>query len=225
LYNFFVIATPIGNYKDITIRAIEILKELDFIVCEEEREYKRLFGYLNIPPKKFILCNEHNEDEAISLTIELLKKGEKGGLISDCGTPLFEDPGYKLISSIRANNFKITGLPGPNSLILALSLSPFKIKDFYFVGFLPRKLEERESKLLNILKRKEAIILMEAPYRLPNILESLKKYLKERRVFIPYNLTMEDEKLFYGSISQVEKQIIESNVKKGEFLIIIEGKL
>ncbi|MCK4798413.1 MAG: 16S rRNA (cytidine(1402)-2'-O)-methyltransferase [Spirochaetes bacterium] len=222
MINFYIIATPIGNYEDITLRAINILKKVDFIVCEQEREYKKLFGIVGIKEKKFILCNEHNEEESIDMVIPLLKKGEKGALISDCGTPLFEDPGFKLVESIRKNGYKITSLPGANSLITTLSLSPFKINKFYYAGFLPQKKEERKIELLRLLKRKEAIILIEAPYRLKNILSLLKELIYSRRIFISYNLTMADEELFWGSPIEVEQMILSKKINKGEFLVIIE---
>jgi len=222
LINLYIVATPIGNFKDIGIRAKEILESVSFIVCENENEYKRLFGYLSIKPKKFVLYTQKNELEAISLTIDLLKQGEVGALISDCGTPLFEDPGFGLINAVRNNNFRVTSIPGANSLVTALSLSPFRVKDFYFAGFLPIKNEQREKELLSIIKRKETIIFMEAPYRLKNILELINKYIKNRKIYIPYNLTMEDEFLFYGTPAEVICLIENKNITKGEFLIIIE---
>jgi 16S rRNA (cytidine1402-2'-O)-methyltransferase len=223
LYNFHIIATPIGNFDDIGRRACKILSESDFVVCEGESEYKKLFGRLNIAPKKFILCNEHDEKEAYDLTLDLLKKGEKGVLISDCGTPLIEDPGYDLVQSLIQNGVKVTSIPGANSIINGIVLSPFKIKDFYFAGFLPRKNDEREKRLAEILKRNETIILMESPYRLKTIISDLKKNSPQRKIYIPFNMTMEDEDLFYGYPEKVEELLEKRNIEKGEFLVFIEG--
>ncbi len=225
MIHFYIVATPIGNYDDITLRAINVLKEVDFIVCEEEKEYKRLFGILGIKEKKYILCNEHNENEAIEIILPLLKNGEKGALISDCGTPLFEDPGFKLIKEIRKNNYKITALPGANSIINALSLSPFKIKDFYYAGRLSQKTEDKNKEISKLLKREEAIIIIDTPYRLMNIISLLKKFDNNRKIFLSYNLTMEDEELIWGKPDFVEKETIKKNIKKGEFVIIIEPKI
>lgn len=224
MINFYVVATPIGNYEDITLRALNILKDVDFIVCEEEKEYKKLFGILGIKEKKYILCNEHNENEAIEIILPLLKNGEKGALISDCGTPLFEDPGFKLIKEIRKNNHKITALPGANSIITALSLSPFKIKDFYYAGRLSQKTEDKNREIPRLLKRDEAIIIIDTPYRLMNIISLLKKFDNNRKIFLSYNLTMKDEELIWGKPDIVEKEIIKKNIKKGEFVVIIEPK-
>jgi 16S rRNA (cytidine1402-2'-O)-methyltransferase len=221
LINFYIVATPIGNYEDITLRALKILNDADFIVCEEEKEYKKLFGILKLKEKKFILCNEHNEQEAVELVLPLLKNREIGALISDCGTPLFEDPGFYLIKAIRQQGYQITALPGANSLITALSLSPFKINNFYYTGFLPRETLEREKKLLTLLKRNEPLIIIEAPYRLKNLLTLIKEKGKTRQVYLALNLTMTDETLIWGRAEDIEKHVNEKNIKKGEFLIII----
>ena len=222
MINFYIVASPIGNYEDISLRALKVLKEIDFIVCEQENEYKKLFGSLGIKEKKYILCNEHYENEAVELVLPLLEKGEKGALISDCGTPLFEDPGFKLIKSIRNNGYKITALPGACSIITALSISPFEINDFYYAGRLSPKNEDKKKEISKLLKRKESIILIDAPYRLMNIISLLKYFDNKRRIFISYNLTMEDEELLWGTPEFVEKKLIKKNIKKGEFVIIIE---
>jgi 16S rRNA (cytidine1402-2'-O)-methyltransferase len=224
MVNFYIVATPIGNYEDITLRALNILKEVDFIVCEEEKEYKKLFGILGIKEKKYILCNEHNEIEAIQIILPLLKNGEIGALISDCGTPLFEDPGFRLIKEIRKNNHKITALPGANSIITAISLSPFKIKDFYYAGRLSRKTEEKNKEISKLLKREESIIIIDTPYRLMSIISLIKMFDNNRKIFLSYNLTMKDEELIWGKSDFVEKEVIKKNIKKGEFVIIIEPK-
>lgn len=221
-HDFYITATPIGNYQDITLRALETLRSVDFIVCEKEKEYKKLFGYLDLPIKDYVLCDKKREKEAIELTLELLGEGKKGALISDCGTPLFEDPGYLLISSVR-KKFKITALPGANSVITALCLTPFKIDRFYFAGFLPREKKEREKALNGLLKRKEAVIFFETPYRLQNVLELLKKYAYKRKICIPYNLTMSDEYIFAGNADRISAAMKKREINKGEFMIILDG--
>lgn len=221
--DLYIVATPIGNYDDITIRAKETLEKVDFIVCEHEREYRALFSRLGIALKEFVICTKKNELEAIELVYELFSEKKRGALISDCGTPLFEDPGYKLIQAVRAKGYKVTALPGPSSLITALSLSPFKVTDFYFGSFLPVGKGERESRLRDLLKRGETIVLFETPYRLKNIIELLKRYCGERRIYIPFNLTMESEQLFWGRPGEVLKRLEKANVEKGEFIIFIEG--
>lgn len=222
MINFYIVATPIGNYEDITLRALKILKSVDFIVCEQEKEYKKLFSILKIEEKKFILCNEHYEKESIELAIPLLKNGEKGALISDCGTPLFEDPGFKLLQTIRREGFSVTALPGANSIITALSLAPFKVKDFYYSGLLPRNNDDRQKRLIKILKRRESIVIIESPYRLLKILSAIADINSKRKVFLAYNLTMENEFLIWGSPGKIKQNLQKQNIKKGEFIIIVE---
>ena len=221
---FYIVATPIGNYKDITYRAVEILSQVDFIVCEHEKEFKKLFSVLKIDEKKYIVSDKKREESTISIVIDLLKKGENGAIISDCGTPLFEDPGFNLIDSIRREKFSIVSIPGANSLITAITLAPFQIKKYYFAGFISREKNEREKEVNKLLSRKETVILMESPHRLQNILELLEKYASNRTIFIPINLTLESEKLYYGNVKTVKKMIISDNIEKCEFLIVIKGE-
>jgi 16S rRNA (cytidine1402-2'-O)-methyltransferase len=222
LINFYIAATPIGNYQDITLRALQILKDADFIVCESEKEYKKLFSILGLKEKKYIVCNEHGEADAIDLVLPLLKNKETGALISDCGTPLFEDPGFKLVDAIRKSGYRITSLPGPNSIITALSLAPFKIKDFYYSSLLPKNKELRIRELIKINKRKEAVIIIEAPYRLLELLDSIKEVMGRRKVFLAYDLTLENEAFFYEFAETIIKELNQKEIKKGEFIIILE---
>ena len=222
MINFYVVATPIGNYEDISQRALRVLQEADFVVCESENEYKKLFGILKLEEKKYFLCNEHDENEAIELAIPLLEKGEKGVLISDCGTPLFEDPGHKLLSEIIKKGFSVSSVPGANALMTALSLSPFKITHFYYAGRISPRNYERKNELINLLKRDEAVIIIETPYRMENIISLFREINAKRRVFIAYNLTMEDEELIWGYPDEVEKAIKSKNITKGEFILIID---
>ncbi|MCG8571539.1 MAG: SAM-dependent methyltransferase [Spirochaetes bacterium] len=222
--DLYIIATPIGNYQDITLRAIEKLKCVDFIICEHEKEYKRLFSALHIPLKEYILCQRKNEQEAIDLSLELLNENKNGALISDCGTPLFADPGFRLIQAVRNINHNIISLPGPSSLLMAMTLSPFKIDDFYYAQFLPQNNQQREKAIQVLLKRTETIILLETPYRLHNLLTLLVRFCKHRKVFIPFNLTTTEERIIWGTPDFVKKQVSDLGIKKAEFLVMIERK-
>ena len=224
MIDFYIIATPIGNYDDISIRALKILKEADFVVCESEKEYKKLFSILSLEEKKYFLCNEHDESEAIELALPLLERGEKGVLISDCGTPLFEDPGHKFLSEITKKGFKVSSVPGANALMTALSLSPFKITHFYYAGRISPRNYERKSELTNLLKRDETIIIIETPYRLENIVSLFKEINAKRRLFIAYNLTMDNEELIWGYPDEIEKILKSKNISKGEFIVVVEEK-
>ena len=227
---FYIIAVPIGDYGDITLRAVEALKSVDFIVCEHEREYIKLMSMLHLPQKKYIVSDKKREQSAIPMILECLRKGEVGGLVSDCGTPLFEDPGYRVLDAIRRENDKtpkkplaeIVSLPGPNSIITALTLAPFEIKDFYFAGFITRDNDKRSAELGRLLKRRETIIFMESPYRLQNTLELLKKLSGSRNVYIPFDLTLPTRKLYYGKADKVAASIAKDGIEKGEFIVFVE---
>ena len=132
--------------------------------------FKKLFNILQIPEKKYIVSDKKREQEAIPLILDLLRKGECGGLISDCGTPLFEDPGYRVLDAIRQVNqkkpiAKIVSLPGANSIITAMTLAPFEIKQFFFAGFICRDNKQRDNEILALLCRRETVIFMESPLK------------------------------------------------------------
>ncbi len=220
----YIAATPIGNYRDISLRVMDTIKDADFVICENEKEYKRLTFGLGLPLKDYIVSDRKNEHEAMTDVIARLDAGKNGVLVTDCGTPLFEDPGFPVINQARIKGHKIVSLPGANSLITALTLVPFEVKTFYFGGFISQKKGERETDLLRLLKRKETVIILETPYRLTNMLELLKNYSPEREICIPYNLTMDDEKIYSGKPDKVFDELQKDNVKKGEFLVIIRGK-
>ncbi|HBD96276.1 MAG: hypothetical protein A2015_13815 [Spirochaetes bacterium GWF1_31_7] len=219
--NFYIVATPIGNFEDITIRALNILKTVDFVVCEHGKEYKQLCLALNIPIKEYIECQRKSETEAISIVDEMIEKKLTGALVSDCGTPLFEDPGFHLLSHLRRKKINLVSLPGANSIITALPLSQFEIKDFYFAGFISQKKEQRELDLKKLLKREETIILLETPYRLLNLMDLLVKFCNNREMMLPYNVTMSDEKMYRGKPSAIKKELEKDKIEKGEFLIIL----
>ena len=227
---FYIIATPIGDYQDITFRAVEALKSVDFIVCEHEREYQKLCSMLHIPQKKYIVSDRKREQSAIPMILDCLRSGEIGGLVSDCGTPLFEDPGYRVLDAIRKANEKspnkplaeIISLPGSNSIITAMTLAPFEIKDFYFAGFITRDNDKRAAELGRLLKRRETIIFMESPYRLQNTLELLKKLAGKRNIYIPFDLTLPTRKLYYGKADKVATAIEKDGIEKGEFIVFVQ---
>lgn len=218
---FYIVSTPIGNCQDITLRALNILKTVDFVVCEHGKEYKKLCLDLGIPIKEYIECQRKRESEALEVVREYLEKGKTGALVSDCGTPLFEDPGFDLLRYIESKNIRLVSLPGANSIMTALPLAHFEIKDFYFAGFISQKKEQREQELKKLLKRQETIILLETPYRLINIMDLLVKHAPERQMLLPFNLTMNDEKVYKGTPVRIRKMLLNDNNEKGEFVIII----
>ena len=171
----FIVATPIGNVQDITFRALDILGQVDGIICEEERQGSTLLKKLGISPRQLFTLNEHNEDDQTNALIALLCQGQNLALISDCGTPAFADPGARLIAEALQSNIRVTTIPGPSSLMAAISLSPIPLKDFMFVGFLPRKDPERIAKLEYLRSLRVPLIILDTPYRLVKLLDEVQK--------------------------------------------------
>jgi 16S rRNA (cytidine1402-2'-O)-methyltransferase len=218
----YLAATPIGNYDDITIRALNILKSVDVIVGEEIRECRRLLKHYGID-KPIELINEHNEQEDSDKIIGLLKADKNIALISDSGTPVFSDPGRLLVRRATIQKIKVIPLPGASSLMPALTVSGFDIEKFIFVGWLSPKSDKRKIELRELLKEKRTMVLMDTPYRLLQLLRDISDVFgHSRKLSLSYNLTMEDEEIFYGNTKQLYESLSKRNLK-GEFVIVIEG--
>lgn len=220
---FYIVPTPLGNPEDITLRAVRVLKEVDFVVCEHHKEYIRLACSLQLPIKEWIECQRKDSESCLERLDELLAAGKVGALVSDCGSPVFEDPGFPVLRYVAAKGIKLVSLPGANSLITALPLSPSEIRSFYFAGFISQKKGVREQDLRNLLKRKEWVILLETPYRLKNILELMQSLVPKRNIVLPFNLTLPDETVYSGTAGEILNALSQDNNEKGEFLLLIEG--
>jgi len=221
----YLVSTPIGNYADITLRALRILKECDIIVCEEFKEAKKLLKFFEIE-KELLQLNEHNEKEITEEIIGLLESGKNISLISDCGTPAFADPGNYLLNECINRNIKVDCIPGANSVLAALVISGFDISRFFYLGFLSQKNDERNKQLKDIGKLNRTAVIMETPYRLNTFLKSIEEILPEKKLFIGFNLTMESERQFRGTASEILNQISTEYSEgkiKGEFVIIIDN--
>jgi len=141
----YLVATPIGNYRDITLRALDVIKETDAVICEEYRQGSTILKKIGAGKKDLILLNEHNEaEESQAIATEMLR-GKTYALISDCGTPAFADPGTHLVRICLEYSIPVIPIPGPSSLMAAISISPLPLERFFFAGFLPRKTEERKQ--------------------------------------------------------------------------------
>ena len=219
----YIVSTPIGNYDDITLRAINILQEVDFIICEEYKEAKRLLHHLKIE-KELHSLNEHNEKEFSFDLLKLIQEKKFAALISDCGTPLFSDPGITLVNLCIESGIEIIPIPGASSLMAALVGSGFNINKFYFAGWLSPKSDLRKKELLRLKGIKELIIIMETPYRLKSILNDITKVFSEKtKAVIAFNLTLPTEQFYRGSIKDLLKLVEEKNLK-GEFVLMIDNK-
>ena len=219
----YIVSTPIGNYEDITLRAVRILKEVDLIICEEFKEARRLLSHLNISKELFSI-NEHNENENADEIILKLAGGKSAALISDCGTPLFSDPGHLLVQLAIQNKIDVIPIPGASSILPALVGSGIDFKKFYFYGWLSPKKDIRKHQLLDLKKRKEVIVVMDTPYRLRTLLEDVAKlWSKNVPIVLAYELTKEKERFYRGTCEEVLRFAMKENLK-GEFVLIINNK-
>lgn len=219
----YIVSTPIGNYEDITLRAIRILKEVDFIICEEFKEARRLLSNLKINKELFSI-NEHNENENADEIILKLAEGKSAALISDCGTPLFSDPGHLLVQLAIQNRIEVIPIPGTSSLLAALVGCGIDFENFYYYGWLSPKKDIRKLQLLDLKRRREIIILMDTPYRLRTLLEDVAKlWSKNVPIVLAYELTKPREKFYRGSCEEVLRIAVKENLK-GEFVLIINNK-
>ena len=219
----FLVSTPIGNYDDITLRALKILKSIDFIICEEYKQANRLLAHYKIK-KELIALNEHNENEIVNEILLEILDGKTAALISDCGTPLFSDPGHLLVDVCISQNIDIVPIPGANSLLPALVGSGFDFENFYYRGWLSPKKHIRRKQLLDLKRIKEVIVLMDTPYRLQRLLTDVVNFFsKSVPVVLAYELTMKDEKYYRGSAEKV-LNIAEKKNLKGEFVLIVNNR-
>jgi 16S rRNA (cytidine1402-2'-O)-methyltransferase len=219
----YLVSTPIGNYEDITIRALNILKSVDFIICEEFKESRRMLSFYQIEKELFSL-NEHNEKDVVNDILLKLTEGKTAALISDCGTPLFSDPGHLLVDVLISQKIYIVPVPGANSLLPALIGSGFDIEKFYYYGWLSPNKDKRRQQLLKIKNIKELIVIMDTPYRIRQLMTDVVRILgKNLRAVIAFQLTMEGERYYRGTTADL-LQIAEDKKLKGEFVLIIENK-
>lgn len=219
----YLVAVPIGNPKDISFRAIEMLNTSDIIVCEELKPARRLLAFHGIT-KELFPYNEHNDAEETPVLLQKLKQGLSIALISDNGTPVFSDPGYKIVSSCISAGISIVPVPGANSIIPALIVSGFELNSFYFCGWLPRKNEERAKYLTKISTVRDVLIIMETPYRLHKLLEETASVFGgEIPASLAYRLTFEDENIVRGTLDSIRKTTLKNQLK-GEFVLVINNR-
>ena len=216
----FVVPTPIGNLKDITIRALEVLQQVDTILAEDTRNTLKLLKHYNISPKKILSYHKFNEHASIKVLIDRLQGGESMALVSDAGTPAISDPGYLLVRACIDNNIEIEVLPGATAFVPALILSGFPTNSFVFEGFLPHK-KGRQKKLKLLAQENRTIILYESPYRLIKLLQELRLYFgKDRQMAVMRELTKLYEEVIRGSVEQIIEYYSTRKVK-GEIVVII----
>ena len=216
----YLIPTPIGNMEDITLRALNILKEVEVIFCEDTRVTMNLLNYFDIK-KKLISSHNFNEANNKGKLLEYLKNGYNVGLVSDRGTPIISDPGYELAKYAIEEGFNVVSLPGATALIPALTSSGISPMPFYYYGFLNSKDSQRKKELENLKNIKATLIIYEAPHRINKTLKDLGNILgNNRKISISREISKKYEEIYRGTIQEL---IDENNEYKGELVIVIEG--
>ena len=216
--NFFIVSTPIGNLSDITYRAVETLKSVNYIICEDTRVTKILLDHYAIS-KPLLVSNARSEMSIISKVLDDLNSGQNIAMVSDAGTPCISDPGVRIINKLIHNNIIVTGIPGVSAAMLALSISGLPTDSFRFEGFLPQK-KGRQKKLKQLAEEDITIILYESVYRIKKLIEELNEYMPSREIVIARELTKKFEETWRGTPSNILSQF-DQKILKGEFTIVI----
>ena len=215
----YIISTPIGNLKDITIRALSILKNCDLIACEDTRITRKLLSSYEIKSKNLVSVHEHSSKEKLIFLIDKIKKGKSIALVSDAGTPVISDPGIKLIGLAINNDIKITPIPGPSAVTASLVGSGLSSDKFFFIGFLPNKKNKRINALNEYKKVNSLLIFYESAKRIKKTLIDMFSIFGNRRCVIARELTKYYETFYRGDLNKFKN--IKNNLK-GEITIIIE---
>lgn len=217
----YLVATPIGNLEDMTMRAIRIMKEADVIAAEDTRNTKRLCNYFEIDTP-LTSYHDHNKEYGGEKLLQLLREGKTIALVSDAGLPGISDPGYDISVKAIEEGFAVVPLPGANAAITALIASGLPSQPFYFHGFLSRYKKERREGLELLKKRQETILLYEAPHRIKDTLKDMQAILGDRRIVLARELTKKFEEFLRGTIDEA-LEWASTNEIRGEFVIVIEG--
>jgi len=219
----YIVATPIGNLEDVTLRALRILKEADVILCEDTRVTKRLLDKHGITAKQLTTYNEQDSGIAAGKIIGWLEEGKNVALVSDAGTPGISDPGTMLVQKVREAlpDVKIESVPGPSALTAALSIAGVPVHDFTFLGFLPHK-KGRETLFKEIAVSERTVVFYESPHRILKALEALQKFAPEKKITIVRELTKIYEEVLSGSASELSEKLRATPEKQqGEFVVIV----
>lgn len=217
----YIISTPIGNLADMTLRGLETLRQVDYVVSEDTRKTGLLLKHFEIS-KPQISFHAFNEQKTLPRLLNLLKEGKHIGLVSDAGTPAISDPGFSLVRAAIEHNIPLTAVPGPTALIMALVLSGLALHSFTFRGFPPRKSAARRRFMEVDKDSPHTLVFYESPYRLLEFLEDAIAVYGDRKAALANDLTKKFETVLRGSLSQIKQQLSEEKLL-GEYTIVIAG--
>ncbi len=215
-----VVSTPIGNLEDITYRAVRVLKEADWVACEDTRTTRRLLDYYGITTPT-ISYHDHNEAERAAELVERIVQGENGALVSDAGTPLLSDPGYRIVHAAAEAGIKIEPIPGPSALLAALVVSGLPTDQFHFCGFLHAKQGQRTRQLEILADEQATLVFYETPHRILEALEDIGSVLGDREIVVCRELTKMYEEVLRGSAREIASSLASRDAIRGEFVILI----
>lgn len=219
----YLVATPIGNLEDITLRALRTLKECDLVAAEDTRHTGQLLRHYGIskPMVSYFKFNEAKRSEEI---IERLRRGEKIALVTDAGTPGVSDPGERVVRAALASGSRVESVPGCCALVAGLTASGLATREFHFIGFLPHKSGQRRRKLESVRQFDGTLVLYESPYRIEKLLEELKDIYPHRQIVLARELTKKFEEYLRGLPAQII-EAVKTRSLKGEFVVMVEGNL
>ena len=223
----YIVATPIGNLEDISARAIAVLKQVDLIAAEDTRHSKRLLQHFAIATP-LTSYHDFSSDSEVKKLLDELGVGRSLALISDAGTPLISDPGYRLVEMARSRGISVIPVPGASAVIAALSVAGIPSDRFYFEGFLPAKSTQRCKRLAALADETSTLVFYESPHRIVACLNDMAAVIAEpnkRKVFVARELTKKFESHFLGSISEAANWVAsDENNSRGEFVLVLEGR-
>lgn len=219
----YIVATPIGNLQDISLRATHILGQVALVAAEDTRHTQKLLNHLGLTPT-VIAYHAFNEASGLENLLTNLRSGRDVALVSDAGTPLISDPGYPLVRAARAEGIPVSPIPGPSAVITGLCASGLPSDAFYFSGFLPAKSSARQKVLKQLAHQTATLVFYESPHRILNALSDIQTVLGEREVVIGRELTKQFETFLSGTVSDVIKAVSnDANQQKGEFVVMVAG--
>jgi 16S rRNA (cytidine1402-2'-O)-methyltransferase len=219
----FIVATPIGNLEDITQRALRVLREVDLVACEDTRHTRKLLNHFGID-QKTISYHEHNERERAEELCDLIGSGKSVALVSDAGTPLINDPGYRIVTAAIERGFSVAPVPGPAAFIAALGASGLATGEFFFGGFLPARANARQAKLEELRSISATLVFYEAPHRIAAALKDAAEVLGKRRAVVARELTKLHEEFVRGTLNELVEHFSKAGTARGEMVLVISGE-